>query len=173
MLAADSPNAAWLHDYGYRCCVDFRGIPTAAALASGTGQAVHKFQLAGLAVQMNIFDPGVMLNLFPWNPSYVEQCSPILRRDHLSVYYKGYGNWLGHRLNEFAKLVNAPVHGAITYTYPVLGGVEVGGWADDSQVLSAKPGFCCPAIPARSSVSDGGFRRAFRMPSIIPRLRCL
>jgi hypothetical protein len=95
-------------------------------------------QLAGLAVEMNIFDPGVMLNLFPWNPSYVEQCAPILRRDHLSLYYKGYGNWLGHGLNEFAKLVNAPVHGAITYTYRVLGGVEVGGWADDSQVFGAK-----------------------------------
>jgi hypothetical protein len=91
-----------------------------------------RFQLAEVGVEMGVFDPGVMLNLFPWNPGYVELCSKILREGHLSVFYKGYGNWLGHPVRAFGAALNSFAHGEITYTYPVLGGVEVAGWIEDS-----------------------------------------
>lgn len=79
-----------------------------------------------------------MLNLFPWDPNYVEHCSPVLRQNHLAVFYKGYGNWLGHPVRAFAAPLNTSIHGEITYTYPVLGGVEVSGWADDSHLTGGK-----------------------------------
>jgi hypothetical protein len=91
-----------------------------------------RLQLAEVAVEMNVFDPGVMLNLFPWNPGYVELCSKILREGHLSVFYKGYSNWLGHPVRAFAEPLSSFAHGEITYSYPVLGGVEVAGWVEDS-----------------------------------------
>jgi hypothetical protein len=91
-----------------------------------------RFQLAEVAVEMKVFDPGVMLDLFPWNPAYVELCSRILREGHLSVFYKGYTNWLGHAVSTFGAPLNSFAHGEITYTYPVLGGVEVAGWVEDS-----------------------------------------
>lgn len=101
-------------------------------------KAFARFQLAAVAVEMNVFDPGVMLNLFPWNPDYVELCSKILREGHLSVFYKGYANWLGHPVHAFGAPVNSFARGEITYTYPILGGVEVSGWIEDSQQSGSK-----------------------------------
>lgn len=91
-----------------------------------------RYQLGELAAEMNVFDPSVMLNLFPWNPGHVELNSNILREGRLSVFYKGYSNWLGHPVRAFGMPVCSFVHGEIKYTYPVLGGVEVSGWVEDS-----------------------------------------
>jgi hypothetical protein len=89
-------------------------------------------QLAAIAVDMNLFDPGIMRNLFPWNPDYVQLCSKGLRENHLSVFYKGHSKWLGRPIQSFAAPADVTVPGAITYTFPVLNGIEVAGWADES-----------------------------------------
>lgn len=90
-------------------------------------------QLAALGIELGLKDPGVILNIFP-DPASINIWVDGLREPHLSVFYEGQSKWLGHEMHSFAPLVNSRVPGEITYTFPVLDGVEVGGWFDDSQL---------------------------------------
>jgi hypothetical protein len=86
-------------------------------------------QLAALAMEQGIYDPTIMLGVFP-DPVSAELWSKGLRDNHLSVFYKTHAKWLGRPAEQFARKVNAVLPGAVTYTLPVRDGVEVAGWFD-------------------------------------------
>lgn len=90
-------------------------------------------QAASLSMDDGLTDPSVMLHIFPDTVSVKKWLAP-LRRYRLSIFYKGHGKWLGRPASQFAVPLTTPVSGEITYTFPVLGGVEVAGWADESQL---------------------------------------
>jgi hypothetical protein len=90
-------------------------------------------QLAALAMKTGLQDPTVELNIFP-DPPAVNYWAKGLRENHLSVFYKGLTNWIGRPARSFAIRVDSTVPGEITYTFPVLDGVEVAGWVDGSEL---------------------------------------
>jgi hypothetical protein len=69
---------------------------------------------------------------FP-DPRLVRAALPLLRRDHLSIYYKGRSRWLGQPASQFGPFANGFASGAVTKMVPVSGGLEVFGWADDGR----------------------------------------
>ena len=90
-------------------------------------------QLAALGVEDGLDDPSVILKIFP-DPASVNLWLSGLRRRQLSIFYKGPSKWLGLPLRRFALPVTTVVPGEVTYTFPVVSGVEVAGWADESQL---------------------------------------
>lgn len=69
--------------------------------ADARNQMFANQQLAALGIEDNMFDPGVMKNVFPWDPGYPKRCSEILRAGHLAMFYKGHAKWLGRSAREF------------------------------------------------------------------------
>jgi hypothetical protein len=88
-------------------------------------------QLMALAMEQEIYDPTVILSIFP-DPISAEMWSKGIHDNHLSVFYKNHARWLGRPAEQFAKKVDAVVPGEVTYTLPVRDGVEVAGWFDTS-----------------------------------------
>jgi hypothetical protein len=92
-----------------------------------------RVQLAAVAIELGIQDDGINLNLFPESAA-VNFWMPAIRDNHLSVFYKPRSKWLGRPIRDFAIPAEATVPGEITYTFPVLGGVELSGWVDTAQL---------------------------------------
>lgn len=99
----------------------------------GASAAHANEQMASLAIGLGIEDPGVILNIFP-DPASVSIWTADLRAYDVSVFYHGRSKWFGKEARRFAPLPTSVIPGEITYTYPVVGGVEIGGWFDDSQI---------------------------------------
>ncbi len=90
-------------------------------------------QLEAIALVDGLNDPSVMLKIFPDPPS-VNRWLSGLRRRELSVFYKDRSKWLGLPARRFALPVTTIIAGEVTYTFPVISGIEVAGWADESQL---------------------------------------
>ena len=90
-------------------------------------------QFAALAMENDLLDQGLMVNIFPWHTLRAENWAAALRDGNFSVYYKGHRRWLGRQAHSFAALSTNRIPGEITYTFPVLNGIEVAGWADATQ----------------------------------------
>lgn len=91
------------------------------------------YQMAALGLEDGIIDASVVHRVFP-DLEFVDVHSHLLKVNNLSVYYKSMGRWLGRNVNEYAGTVETPVAGAITFSYPVAHGVEIAGWADESNL---------------------------------------
>ncbi|HZQ52905.1 MAG TPA: hypothetical protein VFB14_11950 [Bryobacteraceae bacterium] len=87
-------------------------------------------QAAMLSIEDDLDVPELMKKDFP-DPRLIRAGLPLLRRDHLSIYYKGRTRWLGQPASRYGPLATGSVSGAVTKTVPVSGGLEVFGWADD------------------------------------------
>jgi hypothetical protein len=90
-------------------------------------------QLETLGLVDGLNDPSVMLKIFP-DPPAVNVWLSGLRRRQLSIFYNGPSKWLGLPVRRFALPVTTVVPGEVTYTFPVISGVEVAGWADEFQL---------------------------------------
>jgi hypothetical protein len=83
-----------------------------------------------------IDDPNVSAHVFP-NPAFVRSLLPELSRGGLSIFREGHHKWLGRSAFQFAALTPGTVRGEITYTFPVVSGLEVAGWVDDSRLTGS------------------------------------
>lgn len=90
-------------------------------------------QMAALSIQLGIEDPSLILNIFP-DPAGIRFWLPRLRQHQVSTFYRSRAKWLGQDMQKFAAALDAPIPGEITYRFPVVNGLEVSGWFDDSQV---------------------------------------
>lgn len=97
-------------------------------------------QLAALAMEEGVYDPNVILGIFP-DPVSAQLWSRSLRENQLSVFYKGHGKWLGRPAQQFAGYVATQVPGEVSYNLPVRDGVEVAGWFDTSKLSSRNSGW--------------------------------
>ncbi len=88
-----------------------------------------KSQLATLGFENGLQDTGLARRIFP-SPSLVFTLLPYLQTHHLSIYSGGTANWLGKPARTLGPIVDQPHSGAVTYTFPVEGGIELAGWAD-------------------------------------------
>lgn len=109
------------------------GLPKLRWWLQGSDQDRAKAQLAALAIELGLQDGGVDLGVFLDSQS-VSVWAAGLRKNDLSVFYQAHSKWLGHAAGGFAPLRESVVPGEITYTFPVLNGVEVAGWADESEL---------------------------------------
>jgi hypothetical protein len=87
-------------------------------------------QAAILSIEDDLDVSDLIKKDFP-DPRLVRAELPVLRRDHLSIYYKERGRWLGQPASQFGPFANGFASGAVTKTVPISGGLEVFGWADD------------------------------------------
>jgi hypothetical protein len=95
-------------------------------------------QLATLDVENGVPDIKLTKSIFP-NVELINQYSPELQKNHLSIYYNGPAEWLGKPLNAFFKNFGPAQNGKITLTLPIQHGLELAGTAD---------------IPAHTSLTD-------------------
>ncbi|MBV9762706.1 MAG: hypothetical protein JO340_19250 [Acidobacteriaceae bacterium] len=113
------------------------GLPKLRWWLEGADQRRAKEQMAALGIDLGLQDPGVDLNVF-MDPASLSKWAADLNKDNLSVFCDSRRKRLGDPLASFGKLENQAIPGAITYAYPVLGGVQVAGWADESQLRRNK-----------------------------------
>lgn len=109
------------------------GLPKLRWWLQGADQARARAQLAALAIEVGLQDGNVDLGIF-LDPQSVELWSAGLREHHLSVFYDDRSKWLGGPASNLGRLKQSVVPGEITYTFPVLDGVEVAGWVDESRL---------------------------------------
>ncbi len=93
-------------------------------------------QLATLSLQDGLRDPNLIVHVFP-DPISMDLWLENLRPGRLSIFYKDRSKWLGRSARQFALPVNTHAAGEVTYMVPVLSGLEVIGWADESQLSGA------------------------------------
>jgi hypothetical protein len=86
-------------------------------------------QLASLSFETGLNDPGLARRIFP-SPSFVSSLLPYLQHQHLSVYSLQEASWLGKPANDIGQVISDVRAGAVTYSFPVIGGVELVGWTD-------------------------------------------
>jgi hypothetical protein len=87
-------------------------------------------QWATLSVENQLFDPAIARYLYP-DPPFIKPFLQQLRDDHLSLFYKGYSDSLGHPFtSRFPQPSTRSRSGSITHIFPVTGGLEIVGWTD-------------------------------------------
>jgi hypothetical protein len=87
-------------------------------------------QVASLAFEAGVDDPGLMRTVFP-GADYVKERLPILRKDRLSTFANGRMDWLGRPASSvFDRVSDQAEAGAITASYPLESGLVVLGWTD-------------------------------------------
>lgn len=113
------------------------GLPKLRWWLHGSDEGHAKEEMEALAIELDIQDPNVELGVF-LDPPAVPFWSKSLREQHLSVFYRARSKWLGKAASSFGRLQDSFVPGEITYTFPVLDGVEVAGWADESRLRGSR-----------------------------------
>jgi hypothetical protein len=149
------------------------GLPKLRWWLHGSDEEHAKEQMEALAIELGIQDANVELGVFP-DPPAVPFWSKDIREQHLSVFYKPRSKWLGEAASSFGRLQQSFIPGEITYTFPVLDGVEVAGWADESR-LRRSPGWILLVDESGQIVGFGrklpaGFPGAFENPRTPPAL---
>lgn len=87
-------------------------------------------QLASLAFESSVDDPGLMGTVFP-DAAPVKEALPILRKNRLSTFAGGRMDWLGRPASAVFRFVsNEREAGAVTASYPLESGLAVLGWTD-------------------------------------------
>lgn len=109
------------------------GLPKLRWWLEGSDQRRAKEQLATLGIELGLEDAGVDLNVF-FDAQSLNIWAAELRRENLSVFYRGHGEQLGRPASSVAPVRDKIIPGEITYLFPVLNGVEVAGWADESEL---------------------------------------
>ena len=91
-------------------------------------------QLASLAFESGVDDPGLMETVFP-GAETVKQALPILRKNRLSTFADGRTEWLGRPASSLFRSIisDGREAGAITASYPLESGLLVLGWTDAPQ----------------------------------------
>lgn len=113
------------------------GLPKLRWWLHGSDEAHAKDQMAALALELGIQDANVELAVF-LDPPAVDNWEKPLREGHESVFYKGQSHWLGKPAASYARPGDSVIPGEITYSFPVLGGIEIAGWVDDLQLRGSK-----------------------------------
>ncbi|HEX3685386.1 MAG TPA: hypothetical protein VHU83_22825 [Bryobacteraceae bacterium] len=149
------------------------GLPKLRWWLHGADQERAKAQLEALAIELGIQDPNVELAVF-LDPPAVPFWSKDLRDQNLSVFYHPRSKWLGKAVSSFGRLQESLMPGEITYTFPVLDGVEVAGWTDESRLRGSR-GWILLADESGRIVGFGrklpaGFPGAFENPRTPPAL---
>lgn len=90
-------------------------------------------QLTELSLQDGVVDKALLLKIFP-SAEFVKAYLPELKEEKLSIYYKWRGRWLGQDASRYAPISDTQISGEITTAYPVNSGIEVVGWADETDV---------------------------------------
>lgn len=149
------------------------GLPKLRWWLYGHDQEHAKAQTAALAIELGVQDASVELGIF-LDPAAVDVWTTALRENKLSVFYQGWSKWLGKAADNYAPTLVSPIPGEITYTFPVLDGVELAGWVDDSQMRGSN-GWILLANEAGRIVGFGrklpaGFPAVFDNPRTPPAL---
>jgi hypothetical protein len=90
-------------------------------------------QLCDLSMRSGLLDDDLLRKVFP-SADFVKGYLPVLQKNRLSIYYKWQGRWLGKNAMLYGGFVSERTPGVITLLYPVTGGVEILGWADESRL---------------------------------------
>lgn len=114
------------------CIAAWIGFYNLTAWFKGNARYFAKVQLTTIAIESGIDDPRLIRLIYP-APDLVEAALPQLRRERLSIYFKGYSDWLGRQANNLAQIISDPQAGQIIDVFPVPSGVEVSGWADRAE----------------------------------------
>jgi hypothetical protein len=86
-------------------------------------------QLAGLSFENGLDDPGLARRIFP-SPAFVSSFLPYLKAHRLSVYSLPQASWLGKPAQVAGSFAEGIHAGAVTYTFPIDGGIEIAGWTE-------------------------------------------
>ncbi|HTU45472.1 MAG TPA: hypothetical protein VMF91_10445 [Bryobacteraceae bacterium] len=113
------------------------GLPKLRWWLHGSDEEHAKEQMEALAIELGIQDPNVELGVFP-DPPAVPFWSKDIREQHFSVFYKPRSKWLGEPASSYGRFQQSFIPGEITYEFPVLDGVEVAGWADESRLRRSR-----------------------------------
>jgi hypothetical protein len=108
--------------------VGVRTLQMRSNLAFDDNQYANR-QLAAIAFENGLQDTVFARRIFP-SPALVLDLAAFLRENHLSVYSFSQFAFLGKGSQAAGQLTFDRHPGAITFTMPVLGGVEVVGWAE-------------------------------------------
>jgi len=93
-------------------------------------QSLSNCQVASLAFESGVDDPGLMGTVFPGGGP-VKQALAILRKNRLSTFADGRMDWLGKPASAVFRFVsNDHQAGATTISYPLESGLLVIGWTD-------------------------------------------
>ncbi len=92
-------------------------------------------QLATLDIENGVPDLAITKSIFP-NLAFVTRFSRVLQLRHLSIYHNGPAEWLGTPISEFLNDFGPAQNGALTFTFPVNGGLELAGTANIPPYLS-------------------------------------
>lgn len=92
-------------------------------------------QLASLAFESGVDDPGLMGTVFP-GAGTVKSALPILRKDRLSTFSGGRMDWLGRPASAVFHFVSDEREaGAVTASYPLESGLTILGWTDSPRKI--------------------------------------
>ena len=97
----------------------------------GLGDQFADTEATALSLEDGITDRLLLRKIFP-HPELVMLLSKYLRQNHMSVFSGNRAKWLGRPAAKFAVPVSRTAIGQISSVFPVQGGFEVAGWADDS-----------------------------------------
>jgi hypothetical protein len=89
------------------------------------------YQMAALGLENGVVDASIIHRVFP-DVEPIARWSRRLQENNLSIYYEPMSRWLGRNVKSYAGINETPVPGAIAFSYPLTGGVEIAGWADES-----------------------------------------
>ncbi len=101
----------------------------------------HEFsesQAVAMSVDNGLRDEQLLSKIFP-SPEFVLDKLPALEHDHLGLFYRDHQKWLGRGLVEYGRVSQDALPGAITYIYPVEGGVQLMGWINSDDVRNPLP----------------------------------
>lgn len=108
------------------------GFVKARRWVTDTRQDFQNTQLTAMMLQNGVFDPDQVRTVFP-DPEFVRSVSKDLRQNHKSIYALGDDKWIGGYLSHLHPS-NYPGAGAVTHVIPVIGGLELIGWADGQAI---------------------------------------
>ena len=95
-------------------------------------ESIYEEQLATVSFENNLPDPELSFaHVYP-DLHILELLRARLEAAHLSIYYHARSRWLGHPASSFAPS-RPGIPGAIAAAYPAGPGMQVIGWADDSE----------------------------------------
>jgi hypothetical protein len=124
-----------------------------------TRTELQNAQISALMLRNHVFVTQEVLMIFP-SPEFVRVMAERLRENRKSVWAHGDDRWIGRDMATLHP-VKLPVAGRITCVYPVAGGLEILGWADnDSLTDDHEVVFVNPA----KRIAGFGSRPAAGMP---------
>ena len=108
-------------------------LPRTRVWVQSHDNTIRQQQWATLSIENGIFDPELVRRIYP-DPSLVAIALPSLKKYRVSIYSFAYSKWLSRSAQSEFNISDAgSAPGAVTQVYPLLGGLEVMGWAEGAE----------------------------------------